>query len=96
MKFEKFKLVNLNKTIECPICQNNTFGKRKILLNTRGMSYFELDAFNKTATVLKCQKCGHYQWFDKNVAQLERLSKSKKKTKGGSLAKRRTKKKRKK
>tara|TARA_A100001037_G_scaffold302509_1_gene334299 strand:+ start:375 stop:659 length:285 start_codon:yes stop_codon:yes gene_type:complete len=94
MKFEKFKLVNLNKTIECPICQNNTFGKRKILLNTRGMSYFELDAFNKTATVLKCQKCGHYHWFDKNVAQLERYSKLSSKSSSSKI--RRTKKKRKK
>ena len=94
MGFEKFKLVNLDKTVLCPTCNNDTFHKRKILLNTRGMSYFELDAFNKTATVLKCQKCGCYQWFDKNVAQLERYSKLS--SKSSSSKKHKTKKKKKK
>ena len=75
MKFKKFKLVNLDKTVVCPTCQNDTFYKRKILLNTRGMTYFDLEAFNKTATALKCQKCGRYQWFDKTVANLTKYSK---------------------
>ena len=94
MGSDKFILRKLNKKVECPTCSNEYFHKRKILLNTRGLTYFDLDAFNKTATVLRCENCGRYIWFDKGIGKLERLSKSKKKT--SSSTKRRTKKKRKK
>jgi len=78
MGFERYALFNLNKLVRCPTCKNDTFYKRKILLNTRGMTFFDMDFFNKNATVLKCQKCGRYQWFDKNIGKLAKYSKVKK------------------
>jgi predicted nucleic-acid-binding Zn-ribbon protein len=51
------------KNITCPHCGNDQFEQRFILLNTPGMTFFNLDWANRTASVLACTRCSHLQWF---------------------------------
>ena len=39
------------KNVSCPICGHDRFLSRDALLNTRGMTFFNLDWANKKATV---------------------------------------------
>lgn len=49
--------------LECPICKHNEFWTRKTLMNTVGLTFFNLDWANKTATNYVCNNCGHVLWF---------------------------------
>jgi len=49
--------------IRCHICENEHLDKRKVQLNTKGMTFFGLDWANKSADVLTCQECGYLHWF---------------------------------
>ncbi len=51
------------KQVQCPHCAQTLFETRKILLNTRGATFFNFDWLNKGATVLTCVKCGRLEWF---------------------------------
>ncbi len=51
------------KQVQCPHCDHTLFDSRKILLNTRGATFFNFDWLNKGATVLTCEKCGRLEWF---------------------------------
>lgn len=51
------------KPVQCPHCANAIFVKRRILLNTRGATFFNFDWLNKEANVLTCTKCGRLEWF---------------------------------
>jgi uncharacterized protein len=53
------------KKIECPHCGSDEFSQGKAQLNTAGMTFFELDWANKSATTLACTKCGQIQWYIK-------------------------------
>ncbi|PLX19919.1 MAG: hypothetical protein C0599_10025 [Salinivirgaceae bacterium] len=53
-----------NKLI-CPICTGKQFWTRKTLMNTTGMSFFNLDWANKKATNYICTHCGYVYWFMK-------------------------------
>jgi uncharacterized protein len=49
--------------VSCTHCKNNQFYLHKVLLNTRGLTFFKLDWLNRGATVLVCANCGMIQWF---------------------------------
>jgi DNA-directed RNA polymerase subunit RPC12/RpoP len=51
------------KNIKCPHCGNKIFIMETKLLNTAGMTFFNLDWANKQAIVLTCTKCSNIQWF---------------------------------
>lgn len=51
-----------NKLI-CPICRYDWFWHRTTLMNTRGLSFFNLDWANKEADNYVCDNCGHVMWF---------------------------------
>ncbi|MFZ5496113.1 MAG: DNA-binding protein [Verrucomicrobiota bacterium] len=51
------------KPVQCPHCGHALFDTRKILLNTRGATFFNFDWLNRGATVLTCGKCGRLEWF---------------------------------
>jgi hypothetical protein len=57
-----------DRPIACPHCAGDTFVERSILLNTRGLTFFELDWLNDTAAVLECTKCSRLEWFAKRPA----------------------------
>lgn len=56
------KFIFGNKLI-CAVCNNDTFWERETLMNTKGMSFFNLDWANKSAQNLVCDKCGYVHWF---------------------------------
>lgn len=49
--------------MRCLNCQFTDFAQSEFLLNTRGMTMFDLDAFNATANCLICRRCGFIHWF---------------------------------
>ncbi len=51
------------KRLECPVCGNKRFFTRSSLLNTRGLTFFNLDWANKSATNYICGNCGYIYWF---------------------------------
>lgn len=51
------------KTLKCLVCCNDTFFERPAQLNTRMMTFFNLDWANKTAICRVCESCGFIHWF---------------------------------
>ncbi|MCK9305581.1 MAG: hypothetical protein M0P27_09330 [Bacteroidales bacterium] len=47
----------------CPICNYTSFWTKKVQLNTRLATFFDLDWANKSATCYICSKCTHISWF---------------------------------
>ncbi len=47
----------------CPICGNNEFWHRWTLMNTPGLTLFDLDWANRQAENFVCDECGHVMWF---------------------------------
>ncbi|MBN8729883.1 MAG: hypothetical protein J0L64_05025 [Acidobacteria bacterium] len=52
------------KQVACPICGETGFAARKVMLNTRKLTFFNLDFLNKTATIYRCLRCSHVLWFE--------------------------------
>jgi hypothetical protein len=52
-----------SKQVRCGHCGGEMFNVRQVLLNTRIMTAFNLDAFNQTAHGLECITCGLVQLF---------------------------------
>ena len=52
------------KQVACPSCGEPVFAARKIMLNTRKLTFFNLDFLNKTATTYRCLRCSHLLWFE--------------------------------
>jgi hypothetical protein len=53
----------LGHKLICPTCHQTHFTVRRSLLNTRGLSYLDLDWANRRATNFVCAQCGHILWF---------------------------------
>jgi DNA-directed RNA polymerase subunit RPC12/RpoP len=51
------------RQINCPICQHHLFWHRTTLMNTVLMTFFNLDAANRSADNYVCADCGHVLWF---------------------------------
>jgi ribosomal protein S27AE len=49
--------------LTCPVCAGTTFSSRESLLNTRGLTLFNIDWANKAATNYICGRCGYIYWF---------------------------------
>ena len=61
--------------LKCQHCGGAHFKHQRILLNTRGMTFFGLDWLNADADVYVCDKCGNLAWFaSKSVAMKEAAS----------------------
>ena len=59
------------RPLKCLHCGNDEFHERSSLLNTAGMSFFNLDWLNASATNYICSNCGRIEWFatpDEDVA----------------------------
>lgn len=59
----KERFVGHGIKLECAICKNTEFWTRQTLMNTVGLSFFNLDWANKSATNYVCNKCGYVHWF---------------------------------
>lgn len=51
------------RLVACGHCQGEVFHSREVLLNTRGLTFFNLDWLNRSATALVCAGCGLLQVF---------------------------------
>ena len=51
------------RDIRCTQCGGTHFRRRKMLMNTRGLTYFKLDWLNKGAMALICKQCRMVQLF---------------------------------
>ena len=49
--------------LECPICKHGEFWRRQTLMNTVGLTFFNLEWANRKATNYVCGNCGHVLWF---------------------------------
>lgn len=56
--------------IICGHCNHDHFLQGKALLNSRGLTFFDLEWLNEAAITLMCDKCGYIQWFGKDVKPL--------------------------
>lgn len=59
-----------DKAISCPHCGRDEFAEGSAQMNTAGMTFFNLDWANKSATTLACTRCGRVQWFVKKPERL--------------------------
>lgn len=50
--------------LSCVVCGNASFFQREWQLNTAGMSFFDLDFLNRSATCYICAECRHIHWFN--------------------------------
>ena len=55
--------IKRNLKLECIICKKKLFWTRTTLMNTPGMSFFNLDWANKSAVNYVCDNCGYVHWF---------------------------------
>ena len=62
-KTQPTELRKSGKIVSCPICGCAQFQSRNALLNTRGMTFLNLDWANHKAKVYVCDRCGHLLWF---------------------------------
>ena len=51
------------RDIRCTQCGGTHFRRRKMLMNTRGLTYLNLDWLNKGAMALICKQCKMVQLF---------------------------------
>jgi predicted nucleic-acid-binding Zn-ribbon protein len=47
----------------CPVCGNDEFDRREMLMNTSGMTFMNMDWLNSSACALVCQKCKRIELF---------------------------------
>lgn len=51
------------RLLRCPHCQNDRFFQRSWQLNTTGLTFFNLDWLNPSASNYVCSVCGRIEWF---------------------------------
>lgn len=66
----KYQSVDETQII-CIHCKHEYFQEGNALLNTRGLTFFDLDWLNEGAITLTCTKCGFIHWFAKEVKEIE-------------------------
>lgn len=52
-----------NQQVICQFCRFDQFAERSIKMNTTGMSFFNLDWMNRSATGVVCERCGYVHMF---------------------------------
>lgn len=53
--------------VTCLHCKHDKFHKGEGMLNTRVLTFFDLDWLDESATILVCANCGFIHWFGKEV-----------------------------
>lgn len=51
------------RPVTCSHCGGTSFDKGSALLNSRGLTFFDLDWANASADTYICKACGHIEWF---------------------------------
>ena len=50
--------------LACQFCSYQLFYDREVMLNTSGLTMFDLDWLNRSAVGLICAQCGHVMLFE--------------------------------
>ena len=58
---ERYTVAGLSVT--CRHCKGDKFVEGRALLNSAGMTFFNLDWADRNAAILTCTACGHIEWF---------------------------------
>jgi DNA-directed RNA polymerase subunit RPC12/RpoP len=58
------------KMVSCRQCGSTRFFRGRAQLNTKDMTLWGLDYFDKSARTLRCKKCGFIHWFGKPLVNL--------------------------
>jgi hypothetical protein len=68
---KEFKNIFISdRLVKCDICQGTKFWLSKAQLNTRAMTFFNLDWLNASSLILICSNCGAIQWFLKSKYEI--------------------------
>lgn len=51
------------KAVACAHCAHDQFVEGRALLNTAGMTFFNVDWADRSAAILTCTSCGRIEWF---------------------------------
>lgn len=51
------------RALTCLVCGGEQFWKRKAQLNTRLLTFLDIEWANPNATLYVCDSCGHIHWF---------------------------------
>jgi hypothetical protein len=57
------QLIVKGRAVRCPICNHEWFWEKKVLLNSRGLTFMGLDWTNREARAMVCDDCGHVMLF---------------------------------
>lgn len=60
---ETAQLMVKGRAVRCPMCGHEWFWERRVLLNSRGMTFFGLDWANRESRAMVCDDCGHVLFF---------------------------------
>lgn len=62
-KVEAEEVQIAGRPLRCEICHHTRFYSREGKIQTTGMTFFDLDWANASATCLVCEQCGYVHWF---------------------------------
>jgi len=57
------QLMVKGRAVRCPLCGHEWFWEKKVLLNSRGKTFFGLDWADREARAMVCDDCGHVLFF---------------------------------
>jgi DNA-directed RNA polymerase subunit RPC12/RpoP len=60
---ETAQLIVKGRSVRCPMCNHEWFWEKKVLLNSRGMTFIGLDWANRESRAMVCDDCGHVLFF---------------------------------
>ena len=63
------RFVAAGKPVVCSHCGCDLFQEQNVLLNTRGLTFFQLDWLDKGAFILVCTRCSQVLWFAKPASR---------------------------
>lgn len=55
--------INPSHQPRCVWCGGTSFSQRNLMLNTRGLSFLDMEWANRNADCRICDSCGYIHWF---------------------------------
>ncbi|WP_036190393.1 hypothetical protein [Ureibacillus manganicus] len=59
--------------VSCVHCKHNKFEQGKAMLNTRALTFLDIEWLNDNATTLICKRCGFIHWFGSSVIEMDTI-----------------------
>jgi predicted nucleic-acid-binding Zn-ribbon protein len=68
--FEPGEYSVAGRPIRCLHCGETKFAPGRALLNSRGLTLFNVDWANRSATTLVCAECGRIEWYAQKPTEI--------------------------